>query len=61
MDIALEGKIATIEAIEEDAEKRVHLALVLDDDPGKDLGLMRQPGHRFFYTLDEVEVLGTLE
>jgi len=61
MDIALEGKIATIEAIEEDAEKRVHLALVLDDDPGKDLGLMRQPGHRFFYTLDEVEAVGTLE
>jgi hypothetical protein len=61
MDIALEGKIATIEAIEEDAEKRVHLALVLDDDPGKDLGLMRQPGHRFFYTLDEVEALGKSE
>jgi hydrogenase maturation protease len=55
MDIALEGKIATLEAIEEDAEGRIHLALVLDDDPGKDLGFMRQPGHRFFYTLDEVE------
>jgi hypothetical protein len=46
-----------IEAIEEDAEKRIHLAVVLDDDPGKDLGFMRQPGHRFFYTLDEVEPL----
>jgi hypothetical protein len=55
MDIALEGKIATIEAIEEDAEGRIHLALVLDDDPGKDLGFMRQPGHRFFYTVPEVE------
>jgi hypothetical protein len=61
MDIALEGKTAIIEAIEEDAEKRIHLALVLDDDPGKDLGLMRQPGHRFFYTLDEVEALGESE
>jgi hypothetical protein len=58
MDIALEGKTAIIEAIEEDAERRVHLALVLDDDPGKDLGLMRQPGHRFFYALDEVEAIG---
>jgi hydrogenase maturation protease len=57
MDMALEGKTAMIEAIEEDAEKRVHLALVLDDDPGKDLGFMRQPGHRFFYALDEVEPL----
>ena len=57
MDIALAGKTATIEAIEEDAESRIHLALVLDDDPGRDLGLTRQPGHRFFYALDEVEPL----
>jgi hypothetical protein len=56
MDIALAGKVATIEAIEQDAENRIHLALVLDDDPGKDLGFMRQPGHRFFYALDEVEL-----
>ena len=55
MDIALTGKIAAIEAIEQDAEGRIHFALVLDDDPGKDLGYMRQPGHRFFYTVDEVE------
>ena len=55
MDMALTGKIAAIEAIEQDAEGRIHFALVLDDDPGKDLGYMRQPGHRFFYTIDEVE------
>ena len=55
MDMALTGKIATIEAIEQDAEGRIHFALVLDDDPGKDLGYLRQPGHRFFYTIDEVE------
>jgi len=61
MDMALEGKIATIEAIEEDAERRIHLALVLDDDPGKDLGFMRQPGHRFFYTLDEVEPVSEIK
>jgi hypothetical protein len=61
MDIALEGKIATIEAIEQDAESRIHLALVLDDDPGKDLGFMRQPGHRFFYTLDEVEPVSEIK
>jgi hypothetical protein len=56
MDIALAGRIAMIEAIEQDAEGRIHLALVLEDDPGKDLGFMRQPGHRFFYALDEVEI-----
>ncbi len=57
MDIALDGKIAIIEAVEEDAEARVHLALVVQDDPGKDLGMLRQPGHRFFYTVDEVEAV----
>ncbi len=57
MDIALAGRTAVIEAIEQDAEERIHFALVLEDDPGKDLGLLRQPGHRFFYGLDEVEPL----
>lgn len=55
MDMALEGKVATIEALEEDLEKQVHFALVIDDDPGRDMGLMRQSGHRFFYSADEVE------
>ena len=57
MDIALAGKTAVIEAVECDAEDRIQLALVLEDDPGKDLGMMRQPGHRFFYGIDEVEPL----
>jgi hypothetical protein len=57
MDLALAGRTAVIEAVEQDAEKRIHLALVLDDDPGRDLGFQRQPGHRFFFGLDEVEVL----
>jgi hypothetical protein len=55
--LALAGKTAVIEAIEQDWEGRVHLALVLEDDPGKDLGLMRQPGHRFFYGTSEIEPL----
>ncbi|MGI8889968.1 MAG: hypothetical protein ACR2G0_04190 [Chthoniobacterales bacterium] len=55
MDIALDGKIAVIEAVEQDVEGGVQFALVLDDDPGRDLGMMRQPGHRFFYSTDEVE------
>jgi len=57
MDIAVAGRIAVIEGVEQDAEQRIHLALVLEDDPGKDLGFLRQPGHRFFYGLDEVEPL----
>jgi hypothetical protein len=57
MDLALEGKIAVIESIEQDAEDRIYLALVLDEDPGKDLGMLRQPGHRFFYRANEVQPL----
>lgn len=59
MDIALADKIAVIEAIEQDVEDRIYLALVVEDDPGKDLGMARQPGHRFFYGPDEVELLDT--
>ncbi len=57
MDVALAGKTAEIESIEQDFEGKIHLALVVDDDPGRDLGLLRQPGHRFFYGLDDVELL----
>ena len=57
MDIALADKIAVIEAIEQDVEDRIYLALVVEDDPGKDLGMARQPGHRFFYGPEEVELL----
>ncbi|MEO7030065.1 MAG: hypothetical protein ABI147_11750 [Acidobacteriaceae bacterium] len=55
IDMALKGKVAVIEAIEQDFEDQVHFAVVLDDDPGREFGMMRQPGHRFFYSPDEVE------
>ena len=55
MDIALAGKTAVIESIEQDYEGKIHLCVVVDDDPGRDIGLMRQPGHRFFFTPEEVE------
>lgn len=54
-DLALAGQIATIEAIEQDYDGRLHLAVVVDGDPGRDLGLLRQPGHRFFFSPEEVE------
>ena len=57
MDIALAGQIATIECIEQDYEGKQHFCVVLDDDPGKDMGLLRQPGHRFFFDAEEVEPL----
>jgi hydrogenase maturation protease len=57
MDIALAGQIATIECIEQDYEGKHHVCVVLDNDPGKDMGLLRQPGHRFFFDAEEVEPL----
>lgn len=55
MDMALKGKVAVVEAIECDFENRLHLAVVIEDDPGRDLGMLRQPGHRFFFSPEEVE------
>ncbi|HEX4024153.1 MAG TPA: hypothetical protein VHX52_05540 [Steroidobacteraceae bacterium] len=57
MDIALAGKIGIIEAIEHDYDRQVHVAVALEDDPGRDLGLERMPGHRFFFAPDELEPL----
>jgi hydrogenase maturation protease len=57
-DLALAGQTAIIETIEQDYEGKLHLAVVLEDDPGKDLGMLRQPGHRFFFSIEEVEPLG---
>ena len=59
IDLALAGQTAVIESVQQDMEGRTYLAVVLENDPGKDLGLMRQPGHRFFYGVEEVELLPT--
>jgi hydrogenase maturation protease len=55
MDIALAGKLAVIEAIERDFEDRIHVAVVVEDDPGRDFGIGRFPGHRFFFAPEEIE------
>ena len=60
-DIALAGKAATIAAIEQDFENRIHLAVTIDDDPGRDFGIDGKPGHRFFFSPEEVEIVGTTE
>jgi hydrogenase maturation protease len=57
LDLVLEGKTATVAAIELDYEDRVHLAVTVDDDPGRDFGAEGKPAHRFFLGLDEVEPL----
>ncbi len=54
-DLALKGKDATIAAIEQDLEDRVHVAVTVDEDPGQDLGAEGKPGHRFFFRPEELE------
>ncbi len=55
MDIALRDKLAVVEAIERDFEDRIHVAVTLLDDPGRDLGAAGFPGHRFFFSQEEIE------
>src|SRR4051794_33300259 len=56
-DVVLSGRTAVIEGIDQDLEGNVQLAVTVDDDPGRDLGERRQPGHRFFFSPEEVEPL----
>jgi hydrogenase maturation protease len=58
MDLALKNKIAIVEAIERDFEDRVHVAVTLLDDPGRDLGAAGFPGHRFYFSQEELEPIG---
>jgi hydrogenase maturation protease len=57
LDLALAGRAAVIEGIDQDLDGNLRLAVVVDDDPGRDLGERRQPGHRFFFAPEEVEPL----
>jgi hypothetical protein len=55
MDLALAGKVAFIEAIEQDYEDRIYIAVTLEEDPGRDLGKDRSTlGHRFFFSPEEI-------
>lgn len=58
LDLALDGKSATIVSIEQDFEGTVFYTVALDDDPGRDLGIEGKPGHRFFFRRDELEFTG---
>jgi hydrogenase maturation protease len=54
-DLALAGRLAVVESLEQDAEGKLHVTVTLEDDPGRDLGAARVLGHRFFFGVDEVE------
>jgi hypothetical protein len=56
-DIALSGKVAVVEKIEQDFEDRILLAVSVEDDPGREMVDMPVLGHRFFFSPEEVEPL----
>jgi hydrogenase maturation protease len=56
-DLALAGRTAVVDVVERDMEGRVHVGVLVDDDPGRDLG---ERGHRFFFSLEEVAPLRVL-
>jgi hypothetical protein len=55
-DTALDNRLAIIAGIEQDFENNVQVAVVVEDDPGRDLGEMHQTGHRFFFSPEEIEL-----
>ena len=57
MDALLNNKVAVVEAIEQDADDKLHLAVVLEEASDQDFNSLRQPGHRFLYSPEEVEPL----
>ncbi|MFW6090130.1 MAG: hypothetical protein ACODAB_10280, partial [Gemmatimonadota bacterium] len=48
MDIALAGRTAIVEGIDEDDQGGIQFTVVIEGDPGLDLGMARMPGHRFY-------------
>jgi hypothetical protein len=61
LDLVLQGMIATVDSIEQDFEGQAYLAVTVDEDPGSDLGMLQQPGHRFFFKPEEIEPHSTAE
>jgi hypothetical protein len=56
-DLALSGKAAVVEKIEQDFEDRILLAVSVEEDPGREMVGMPVLGHRFFFSPEEVEPL----
>lgn len=57
IDMLLHNRSAIVRGVERSVDGEVLLAVTIEDDPGSDLGERGLPGHRFFFGLDEVEVV----
>jgi hydrogenase maturation protease len=51
-DLVLTGRTAEIDSVEEDMEGRIHVAVLLDGDAGRDF--TTSLGHRFFFSPEEL-------
>jgi hydrogenase maturation protease len=58
MDIVLKGRVGIVEGIDEDDQGGVMFTVVIEGDPGLDLGMGRFPGHRFYFRPEEIDPLG---
>jgi len=58
-DLALQGRMATVTSIEQDYEDRIQVVVTVNDDPGRDFGQEGRIGHRFFFSLEEIEPVAT--
>ncbi len=57
LDLSLAGRAATVESLQQDIDGGLSVAVTIDDDPGRRLGDDRYMGHRFFYSVGEIEPL----
>jgi len=57
MDLALAGRTAVVETIDVTTDDEPHFAVTIDDDPGRELGNRKYPGHRFFFRAEELDVI----
>ena len=57
LDAFFAGRTAVVEGIDQDESGQLHVSVVLDDDPGRDMGGARHPAHRFFFKPYELELL----
>ncbi len=56
-DLVLAGRTAVVQRVEQDLEGRLHVAVVVEDDPGISLGRQGKMGHVFFFSPDELRPL----
>jgi hypothetical protein len=55
MDLFLDGRLATVEAVFESVDEEVFVAITVDDDPATDLH--REYGRFFYFAPDELQVV----